>query len=116
MNLRPARHHQVCVHLSLAGAEQEELALAAAEGAAWVAFQRMAAWWLGENANVASDEYAGTSGVPPATPEGEGLINPGSGRVEITTDNRPLSAGEARSPDRAVVLHARHRVSTVICN
>lgn len=85
--------------LSAAGAGQEELALAAAEGAAWLAFQRMAAWWLGENANVASDEYAGSSGVPPASPDGEGepLIKLGTGRVQIVTDNRPLSAGEART-------------------
>ena len=76
------------------GASQEELATAAAEGAAWVAFQRMAAWWLGEHANVASDEYAGISGITAADPEEHGLIKPGSGRVEIDTDNRALSAGE----------------------
>lgn len=71
--------------------------MAAAEGAAWVSFQRMAAWWLGEHANVASDEYAGTSGVPPASSENEGLITPGRGRVQINTNNRALSAGEVRS-------------------
>ena len=81
-----------------AGAGQEELALAAAEGAAWVSFQRMAAWWLGENANVAADEYAGTSGAPAAGSEDEGgLIKPGTGRVEIATGDRALSAGEARA-------------------
>ena len=41
----------------------EVLARAAAEDAAWLAFQRMSAWWLGENANVAANEYAGTSGM-----------------------------------------------------
>ena len=77
-----------------AGARQEELAQAAAEGAAWVDFQRMAAWWLGEHANVATDEYAGTSGVSSVDAEDAGLIKPGSGRVVINTEDKQLSAGE----------------------
>ena len=54
----------------------------------------MAAWWLGEHANVATDEYAGTSGVSSADPEDLGLIKPGSGRVVINSENKQLSAGE----------------------
>ena len=54
----------------------------------------MAAWWLGEHANVATDEYAGTSGVSSADPEDTGLIKPGSGRVMINSENKQLSAGE----------------------
>lgn len=43
------------------------LARAASEDAAWLAFQRMSAWWLGETANVAANEYAGTSGMGAST-------------------------------------------------
>ena len=78
----------------LSGAQQEELARAAAEGAAWIDFQRMAAWWLGEHANVATDEYAGSSGFSSAPGEEAGLIVSGSGRVVINTEDKPLSAGE----------------------
>ena len=70
------------------------LARAASEDAAWLAFQRMSAWWLGEHANVAANEFAGTSGIEANTFEDEGVIKPPSGRVEIATHNKPLSAGE----------------------
>lgn len=72
----------------------EVLARAASEDAAWLAFQRMSAWWLGEHANVAANEFAGTSGIEADTIEDEGVIKPPSGRVEIATHNKPLSAGE----------------------
>lgn len=72
----------------------EVLARAASEDAAWLAFQRMSAWWLGEHANVAANEFAGTSGIEADTFEDEGVIKPPSGRVEIATHNKPLSAGE----------------------
>jgi hypothetical protein len=77
-----------------AGASVEVLARAASEDAAWLAFQRMSAWWLGEHANVAANEFAGTSGIEADTFEDEGVIKPPSGRVEIATHNKPLSAGE----------------------
>jgi len=80
--------------LLLAGARQEELARAAEEGAAWIDFQRMAAWWLGEHANVATDEYAGSSGISPSPTEDDVLATSGFGRVVINTENKPLSAGE----------------------
>jgi len=79
---------------SLAGARQEELARAAAEGAAWIDFQRMAAWWLGEHANVATDEYAGSSGISSSPTEEDVLVTSGFGRVVINTENKALSAGE----------------------
>lgn len=72
----------------------EVLARAASEDAAWLAFQRMSAWWLGEHANVAAGEFAGTSGMEADTFEDEGVVKPPSGRVEIATHNKPLSAGE----------------------
>jgi hypothetical protein len=72
----------------------EVLARAASEDAAWLAFQRMSAWWLGEHANVAANEFAGTSGVDSNAIEDEGVIKPPSGRVEIAMHNKPLSAGE----------------------
>ena len=72
----------------------EVLARAASEDAAWLAFQRMSAWWLGEHANVAANEFAGTSGIEADTFEDEGVMKPPSGRVEIATHNKSLSAGE----------------------
>lgn len=83
-------------HSYTAGASVEVLARAASEDAAWLAFQRMSAWWLGEHANVAANEFAGTSGMDANTIEDEGVIKPPSGRVEIATHNKPLSAGEVR--------------------
>ena len=105
----------------LVGARQEELARAAAEGAAWVDFQRMAAWWLGENANVATDEYAGSSGVSTTQPEDAVLVKSGYGRVVISTENKPLSAGEVQSTacDQlhasvpAIVLHKQPATAAV---
>ena len=76
------------------------LARAASEDAAWLAFQRMSAWWLGEHANVAANEFAGTSGMEANTFEEQGVIQPPSGRVEIATHNKPLSAGEVRCLQR----------------
>ncbi|KAK9807563.1 hypothetical protein WJX72_002624 [[Myrmecia] bisecta] len=91
------------------GASKEELSKAAAEEAAWLDFQRSAAWWLGEYANVAADEYAG-----------QGLKTAKGG---IPDDELPLlglSAGEVvalkalRNPQMAaVVSHLQHAVFTL---
>jgi hypothetical protein len=86
----------------------EVLARAASEDAAWLAFQRMSAWWLGEHANVAANEFAGTSGMEANTFEEQGVIQPPSGRVEIATHNKPLSAGEVRCLQGSCQT-ARHR-------
>jgi hypothetical protein len=98
----------------------EVLARAASEDAAWLAFQRMSAWWLGEHANVAANEFAGTSGIEADTFEDEGVIKPPSGRVEIATHNKPLSAGEvialqaSENPAMmAVVSQLQHAVLTM---
>jgi hypothetical protein len=87
-------HFLIQSNCCTAGASVEVLARAASEDAAWLAFQRMSAWWLGEHANVAANEFAGTSGIEADTFEDEGVIKPPSGRVEIATHNKPLSAGE----------------------
>ena len=42
------------------------MAAAAADDAAWAAFQKGAAWWLGEHANAAMGEYAGQAASNPS--------------------------------------------------
>ena len=49
--------HAVCCY---AGANLAAIGKAAAEEAAWAKLQRSAAWWLGEFANPAAEEYAGS--------------------------------------------------------
>jgi len=102
------------------GASIDVLAQAASEDAAWLAFQRMSAWWLGENANVAAGEYAGTSGVVSSQAGELGTLKPPSGRVDIATHGTPLSAGEvialqaAENPAMmAVVAQLQHAVLTM---
>ena len=53
----------------LAGASPKALARSAANEAGWSELLRNAAWWLGENANLACNEYAGH--LPPPEQENE---------------------------------------------
>ena len=68
------------------------LARAAEEDAAWVGFQRMAAWWLGEKANIAADEYAGIAAGTPDYPDP--TEKPPPPPLQLRPDGTPLSAGE----------------------
>ncbi len=99
---------RLCMYLH-AGASKEDLAKAAAEEAAWLEFQRSAAWWLGEYANVAADEFAG---------QGPKTVKGGVPGEEIPSLG--LSAGEVvalkalRNPHMAaVVSHLHHAVFTL---
>ena len=68
----------------------------------------MAAWWLGEHANVATDEYAGSSGIASSPAEDDVLATSGFGRVVINTENKHLSAGEvylSATCRRTLMLH-----------
>ena len=53
----------------LTGASLKALARSAANEAGWSELLRNAAWWLGENANLACNEYAGH--LPPPEQENE---------------------------------------------
>ena len=53
----------------LTGASPKALARSAANEAGWSELLRNAAWWLGENANLACNEYAGH--LPPPEQENE---------------------------------------------
>ena len=48
------------MNLASAGASAKALARAAADEAGYLELQRNAAWWLGENANLACNEFAGS--------------------------------------------------------
>lgn len=76
-----------------AGASPADVVTAAKEDAGWNSFVAAAAWWLGENANVLCEEFAGRK-VQPVEDAPNGM----NGNVSESDEESPAPSGEPEAP------------------
>lgn len=84
---------------------------AAAEGAAWIKLQKLAAWWLGENLNAVSGEWTGQSAAKPQEGQAQADgVGPAADSKKLQVTNAEALMREAgRSPVMVTVLDALQR-------
>lgn len=84
------------------GASSSVVVQAAAEGAAWVRLQKLAAWWLGENINHISGEWVGQAIRAAPKAEANGTTEGEEGDKKKKKKKKESEAGEEITRDVAV--------------